>query len=57
MNEHTPTFTAPVCVICAYPEEPELVNVTLFEDVLPRWTIGWQCPNMYIHVRMKMEVK
>jgi hypothetical protein len=57
ITDNTTTFTAPRCVICHHPEEPELLNVTMFHDELPRWTIGWQCGNSYLHKRMKMNAK
>ncbi|CAB4135033.1 hypothetical protein UFOVP1226_48 [uncultured Caudovirales phage] len=43
------TMTAPRCTICAYPQEPSLVNVTNMEDELPRWFIGWHCNNSALH--------
>jgi hypothetical protein len=46
------TFTASRCNTCHYPLEPQLIEVTLFDDELPRWTIGWFCPNTYLHKRM-----
>lgn len=39
----TQTFTAKVCA-CGEPMQPELLNITIFNDTLPRWTIGWLCP-------------
>lgn len=49
----TQVFTAPRCELCHHPKEPELINVTVFEDQLPKWVVGWQCPNTFLHTRIK----
>ena len=45
-------FTAPRCEICQQPKHPELLNVTAFDDELPRWVIGWLCLNVFQHDRL-----
>lgn len=53
----TQTFTAPRCETCHHPKEPELINVTAFEDQLPQWVIGWQCHNTYLHKQINKREK
>lgn len=49
------TMTAPRCTICAYPQEPELINVTNIGDELPQWVIGWQCNNYGLHEYLRKQ--
>lgn len=49
------TFTARICP-CGEPMKPELISVTMFSDILPRYTVGWLCP-FYLHKNHSKLVK